>query len=111
MKLMEIQELSPQDISEQLKKSRLELSGLRMKFASRQLEDPSQIKKKKKEIARLLTVYTQKQKTVGEHIESEISSKPKTVKKKKTETIEVKEKKEKKEKAKATVKKEARKKK
>ena len=60
MKLMEIKELSGDEISSQLKKSQIELVELRMKFASRQLEDPSQIKKKRKEIARLHTIRTQK---------------------------------------------------
>ena len=60
MKLMEIKELSVDEVSNQLKKSQIELVDLRMKFASRQLEDPSQIKKKRKEIARLHTVRTQK---------------------------------------------------
>ena len=60
MKLLEIKELSVGEINDQLKKSQIELVGLRMQFASRQLNDPSQIKKKRKEIARLHTVKTQK---------------------------------------------------
>lgn len=60
MKLVEIRELSIDELSGQIKKSNLELVDLRMKFASRQLEDPSKIRKKRKEIARLLTVQTQK---------------------------------------------------
>ena len=60
MKLVEIKELPVEEISDQLKKSQLELVNLKMKFASRQLEDPSQIRKKRKEIARLHTVKTQK---------------------------------------------------
>ena len=60
MKLLEIEELSPDGITEQVKKSRLELVELRMKLTSRQLENPSLIRKKRKEIARLLTVYTRK---------------------------------------------------
>ena len=60
MKLMEIKELPVEEISDQLKKSQLEFVNLKMKFASRQLEDPSQIRKKRKEIARLHTVKTQK---------------------------------------------------
>ena len=63
MKLAEIKELPPDEITDQVKKSRLELVELRMKFSSRQLEDPSLIKKKRKEIARLLTVETLKRKT------------------------------------------------
>ena len=60
MKLVEIRELSPGEIAEQVKKSQIELVDLRMKFVSRQLEDPSLIKKKRKEITRLLTIKTQK---------------------------------------------------
>ncbi len=60
MKLVEIKELATADIDEQLKKSQIELVELKMKFASRQLEDPSQIRKKRKEIARLHTCKTLK---------------------------------------------------
>ena len=76
MKLMEIKELSVDDIGSQLKKSQIELVGLRMQFASRQLNDPSQIRKKRKEIARLHTVKTQKA--------HEVISSPKVEKTKKT---------------------------
>ncbi len=65
MKLVEIKELSADDIEGQLKKSQIELVNLRMKFASRQLEDPSQIRKKRKEIARLHTIRTIKLKDVN----------------------------------------------
>ncbi len=75
MKLLEIKELPTDEISEQLKKSQIELINLKMKFASRQLEDPSQIRKKRKEIARLHTVRTQKL--------HEVSSEPKVSKIKK----------------------------
>ena len=75
MKLIEIKELPADEISEQLKKSQIELVNLKMKFASRQLEDPSQIRKKRKEIARLHTVKTQKS--------HEVSSEPKVEKTKK----------------------------
>lgn len=64
MKLQEIKELSLSELTDQIKKSRLELIDLRMKFASRQLENPSLISKKREEIARLLTVETQKQRGV-----------------------------------------------
>ena len=68
MKLMEIKEMGTDEISAQLKKSQLELVNLKMKFASRQLEDPSQIRKKRKEIARLHTIKTQKShEVVSEH--------------------------------------------
>ena len=65
MKLVEIKELSSDEISEQLKKSQVELVNLRMKFASRQLENPSEIRKKRKEIARLHTVKTIKLKDIS----------------------------------------------
>lgn len=74
MKLVEIKELATADIDEQLKKSQIELVELRMKFASRQLEDPSQIRKKRKEIARLHTVRTLKS--------HEVASEPKEQKEK-----------------------------
>ena len=60
MKLGEIKQLKLEEISDELNKSRSELVDLRMKFASRQLENPSQIRKKRKEIAWLLTIKTQK---------------------------------------------------
>ena len=75
MKLIEIKELSVDEINSQIKKSQIDLVGLRMKFASRQLEDPSQIKKKRKEIARLHTIKTQKA--------HEVTSEPKVEKVKK----------------------------
>ncbi|MBI3590464.1 MAG: 50S ribosomal protein L29 [Candidatus Melainabacteria bacterium] len=70
LKLVEIKDLSRGEIVDQLKKSRLELVDLRMKFISRQLEDPSLIKKKRKEIARLLTIETQKQSDKDQKLES-----------------------------------------
>ena len=60
MKLLEIEEMSPNEIQQQLKKSSLELLELRMKLATRQLDNSSFIKKKRIDIARLLTIQTQK---------------------------------------------------
>lgn len=65
LKLIEINELSGTELIDQINKSRKELVDLRMKFASRQLEDPSCIRKKRKEIARLLTIETQRLKNNG----------------------------------------------
>ena len=76
MKLVEIKELSLDDLKDQVKKSSLELVDLRMKFAVRQLTDPSQLSKKRKEIARLLTIQTQKLNEEGSK-----TAKPETVKK------------------------------
>ena len=85
MKLLEIEELSPDGITEQVKKSRLELVELRMKLTSRQLENPSLIRKKRKEIARLLTVYTRKLASgeVDKKIEKKVVKEEKVVKAKK----------------------------
>jgi large subunit ribosomal protein L29 len=93
MKIAEIAELTNNEIVEKLDKSYLELVQLRMKLTSRQLEDTSLIRKKKKEIARLLTVQTQKVKngeTKKEEVKQEAEevktkSKPKSTSKKKTE--------------------------
>ena len=60
MKLLEIEELNLNEINDQLKKSRLELLELHMKLATRQLDNPSLIKKKRLDISRLLTIQTQK---------------------------------------------------
>lgn len=91
MKLVEIKELLVDELNNQLKKSQVELVDLRMKFASRQLEDPSQIKKKRKEIARLHTVRTLKAHEVTS--EPKVEEKSKKVKKKiVTETLSVAEK-------------------
>lgn len=62
MKLVEMTELGLDELDEQIKKSRIELVNLRMKFKARQLENPSLISKQRKEIARLLTIQTQKSK-------------------------------------------------
>ena len=86
MKLAEMKQLSPAEITEQVKKSRLELVDLRMKFASRQLDNPSELKKKRKEIARLLTIHTVKPLNVSKEVKNvKISNakKPKLTKGKK----------------------------
>lgn len=60
LKLAEIKDMSLDEIQEQINKSRLELVEFKMKLACRQLEDTSQLRKKKKEVARLLTTQAQK---------------------------------------------------
>ncbi len=74
MKLVEMRELSLDELNEQIDKSRLELVNLRMKFTARQLEDSSLISKQRKEIARLLTIQTQK--LNSEPDESKVEKKP-----------------------------------
>lgn len=91
LKLAEIKEMSQEDLQEELKKSRLELATLRMKFASRQLDNPSLIKKARKEIARILTIQTQKlkERSLGkEKGEIKEIAKPKRLKKRETEKSE-----------------------
>ncbi|OGI20057.1 MAG: 50S ribosomal protein L29 [Candidatus Melainabacteria bacterium RIFCSPHIGHO2_02_FULL_34_12] len=90
LNLTEIKELTPPEIDEQVKKSQVELVNLRMKFAARQLEDTSLIKKKRKEIAKMLTVKSLKLKenpnaaksTVKVKKERKKKTEPKAVKKK-----------------------------
>ncbi len=90
LQLLEIKELSTGGIADQLNKSRLELVDLRMKFVTRQLEDTSLLKKKRKEIAQLLTVQTQSLKEKKDKpgdksevkSESKIKRAPKATKKK-----------------------------
>ena len=84
MKLVEIKELSISDLEDQIRKSKIELVDLRMKLASRQLQDSSSIKKKRKEIARLLTMQTEKSgKDTELAKETEVDSKQKKKTKKK----------------------------
>lgn len=85
MKLVEIKELSKDEIVDQVKKSRSELVELHMKFASRQLEDPSLISKKRKEIARLLTIQTQKLNDKSTTVETSLPKLKKTDKPKRKE--------------------------
>ena len=87
MKLAEIKELSTDEIYTEIKKAQLDLSNLKMKFASRQLDDPSQIKKKRKEIAWLFTIQTLKSKEAIDKPQ-EKSGKPMKVKKDKSQDAE-----------------------
>lgn len=83
MKLAEITGLTLEEIVQKLEETRLDLGQLRMKLAARQLDDTSQVKKKRKTIARLLTVMTIKEKG-GESI-PKAEKEEKTDKKKKVE--------------------------
>ncbi len=55
MKANEVRELSTSDIKDQVKVKKEELFGLRFQQATGQLEDTSQIRKIRKDIARMLT--------------------------------------------------------
>ena len=59
MKIKEVRELSVKDLQERLETERTTLDQLKMNHAISPLEDPSQIKKSKKNIARMLTVLSQ----------------------------------------------------
>ncbi|GBU10720.1 50S ribosomal protein L29 [Erysipelotrichaceae bacterium] len=58
MKANEVRELETADIKEQVKSKKEELFGLRFQQATGQLEDTSQIRKIRKDIARMLTELT-----------------------------------------------------
>ncbi len=59
MKITEIRELSAKDLQERIDAERANLSQLKMNHAISPLEDSSQIKKARKNIARMLTVLSQ----------------------------------------------------
>ena len=59
MKIAEIRELSAKDLRERLDAERANLDQLKMNHAISPLEDSSQIKKARKNIARMLTVLSQ----------------------------------------------------
>ena len=59
MKITEIRELSAKDLQERIDAEKANLSQLRMNHAIFPLEDSSQIKKARKNIARMLTVLSQ----------------------------------------------------
>jgi ribosomal protein L29 len=58
MKANEIRELNTADIQEQVKAKKDELFRLRFQQATGQLEDTSQIRKVRKDVARMLTELT-----------------------------------------------------
>jgi len=59
MKIAEIRELSVKDLQERIDAERANLDQLKMNHAISPLEDSSQIKKARKNIARMLTVLSQ----------------------------------------------------
>ena len=59
MKITEIRELSVKDLQERIAAERANLDQLKMNHAISPLEDSSQIKKARKNIARMLTVLSQ----------------------------------------------------
>ena len=59
MKIAEIRELSVKDLQERIDAEKANLDTLKMNHAISPLEDSSQIKKARKNIARMLTVLSQ----------------------------------------------------
>ena len=55
MKAAEIRELSADDLQAKLKEARAELLNLRLKMATRQLDNTARVKQVKKDIARIQT--------------------------------------------------------
>lgn len=61
LKITEIRGMSDQDLADRLDSSKQELMKLRERFATRQLEDTSQVRQVKRDIARLLTIQQERQ--------------------------------------------------
>ncbi len=60
MKAAEVRELDVEELEQRLVETRRELFNLRFQHATGQLENTGQLKEVRKNIARLLTVLTQK---------------------------------------------------
>lgn len=60
MKASEIRALSVSEIEEKIAASKLELQKMRIDNATSPLENPMKIKKTRKDIARLMTILTEK---------------------------------------------------
>ena len=58
MKPKDLLELADEELVQRLKQSREELFNLRFRLATRQLEDTSQVRKARKQIARLKTTQS-----------------------------------------------------
>ena len=75
MKPQELVALEPDELTERLRGSRRELYELRFKLAVGQLENNREIRKVRKDIARILTVLHQKQQQpVGATAAQEVES-------------------------------------
>ena len=61
LKITEIRGMSDQDLADRLDSSKQELMKPRERFATRQLEDTSQVRQVKRDIARLLTIQQERQ--------------------------------------------------
>jgi len=61
MKAREIRELETPALQEQLESKRQELFNLRIKWSTGSLDDPTQLKKVRKDIARMLTILRERE--------------------------------------------------
>jgi large subunit ribosomal protein L29 len=60
MKASEIREMTTKEILEKLEQHRTDLSKMRLNHAISSIEHPAKLRKSRKDIARMLTVLTQK---------------------------------------------------
>ena len=60
LSVTEIRGMTDKDLADRLDSSKQELMKLRERFATRQLEDTSQVRQVKRDVARLLTVQQER---------------------------------------------------
>ncbi len=60
MKTAEIKEMSKQDLQERIAAEKARLATLKVQHAVSPVENPSEIKKTRRDIARMLTILSQK---------------------------------------------------
>jgi large subunit ribosomal protein L29 len=60
MKTAEIKEMSVQDLQERVASEKARLATMKVQHAVSPVEDPSQIKKTRRDIARMMTILRQK---------------------------------------------------
>ena len=72
MKSAEIKDLSIKDLQERIEAEKAQLAKLKVQHAVSPVENPSIIKKNRRDIARMLTVLRQKNAKQGEQLWKEI---------------------------------------
>ncbi len=75
MKSAEIKELSVKDLEERIEAEKAQLSKLKVQHAVSPVENPSIIKKNRRDIARMLTILRQKNPKCSLHLWKEIFEK------------------------------------
>jgi large subunit ribosomal protein L29 len=60
MKTHEIKDLAPEDFAAHISDTRKEIVELRFQLAARKLENPAKLRLARRQLARLLTIQTQK---------------------------------------------------